>query len=374
MPICPKDRHLLGFTYDNLFYFDKCLPMGCRTSCAIFESFSKALHWIATHKLKIQGVTHILDDFIFVGPPQSPVTSNNLQSFLDLCFECNIPIKESKTVLPSTCIIAHGIEVDSVKMEARLPQDKLTKARDLLILYSTKRKITLKQLQSLIGLLNFACKAVAPGRAFLRRLVDLSCGVSKGHHHISLNIQARADIAAWLYFLQSFNGVSMFLHHKWSSSDAIKLFSDAAGNLGYAAVFGAKWLAGQWSEEWHSIHITAKELFPIVLAVEIWGPYLSNRKILFKTDNAAVAEIVNKQSCKDPTTMALVRCFVIASLRNNILFRATHISGSSNVVPDRLSRLQFQEARKLAPWLDPLPTQVPPHLMSVNLKPWQDNS
>jgi hypothetical protein len=314
IPICPQDRHLLGFMYEGNFYFDKCLPMGCRTSCAIFESFSKALHWIATHKLNIQGVTHILDDFIFIGPPQSSETSNNLQAFLDMCDECNIPIKESKTVLATTCISAHGIEVDSIKMEARLPQDKLTRARDLLILYTNKRTITLKQLQSLIGLLNFACKVVVPGRAFLRRLVDLTCGISKSHHHISLNCQARADISAWLCFLKSFNGTSIFLHHTWSNSEAIKLYSDAAGSLGYAAVFGAKWLAGEWSPEWHSVHITAKELFPIVLAVEIWGLYLDNKKILFKTDNSAVAEVINKQSCKDPITMALVRRFVIASL------------------------------------------------------------
>lgn len=31
-------------------------------------------------------------------------------------------------------------------------------------------KLTLKQLQSLIGLLNYACNVVLPGRAFLRRL------------------------------------------------------------------------------------------------------------------------------------------------------------------------------------------------------------
>lgn len=47
IPVKPEDRYLLGFTVQGQFYFDKCLPMGCRTSCAIFERFSRALQWIA---------------------------------------------------------------------------------------------------------------------------------------------------------------------------------------------------------------------------------------------------------------------------------------------------------------------------------------
>ena len=40
--------------------------MGCVSSCAIFESFSSALEWIATPKLGCHGVVHILDDFLFI--------------------------------------------------------------------------------------------------------------------------------------------------------------------------------------------------------------------------------------------------------------------------------------------------------------------
>lgn len=48
---------------------------------------------------------------------------------------------------------------------------------------------------SLIGLLNFACSVVCPpGRAFLRRLIDLIIGISKAHHSIWLTSLAHADI------------------------------------------------------------------------------------------------------------------------------------------------------------------------------------
>lgn len=32
IPVNPADYHLLGFSWDNEFYFDKCLPMGASSS------------------------------------------------------------------------------------------------------------------------------------------------------------------------------------------------------------------------------------------------------------------------------------------------------------------------------------------------------
>ena len=42
-------------------------PMGASSSCQLFETFSTALQWILNAKFYIQGVSHLLDDFFFVG-------------------------------------------------------------------------------------------------------------------------------------------------------------------------------------------------------------------------------------------------------------------------------------------------------------------
>ena len=39
IPIHPADYSLLGMKFDNLYYFDRCLPMGLSSSCNIFEAF-----------------------------------------------------------------------------------------------------------------------------------------------------------------------------------------------------------------------------------------------------------------------------------------------------------------------------------------------
>lgn len=365
IPVLPADRFLLGFAFKGQYYFDKCLPMGCRMSCSIFESFSSALQWVATNKLGVAGISHILDDFIFVGPANSSNVDSDLKKFLKMCKNCAIPIKQSKTVLPTTTIVAHGIEVDSQKMMLLLPQDKVKGCVDMLEKYKIRKRVTLRELQSLIGSLSFACRVVRPGRAFLRRLIDLTTKVNVQHHHIKLSAQARADLNAWHLFLRSFNGCSVFLNNVWLDSDQIKLFSDASGSIGFGAVFGSKWLCGNWPPLLAPLHITFKELFPIVLCLEIWGPALKNHKILFKTDNAAVAAIINKQSSKDPKIMLLVRRLVLAGLKFNILFRSQHIPGFSNTIPDLISRFRLQEVKAIAPWLDPQPTEVPLSLFSL---------
>ena len=62
-----------------------------------------------------------------------------------------------------------------------------------------------------------------------------------------------------------------------------------------------------WPEEFGSFHIDILELFPIVLAVETWGRTMTNRRILFLSDNEATAFVLNKMSSKDSIMMKLVR-------------------------------------------------------------------
>jgi hypothetical protein len=359
LPVHPSDYHLLGFTWMGKIYFDKRLAMGCASSCQIFERFSCALQWLISKYIPGAMVSHILDDFIFVGCAGSSKCWDQLHSFLGICAQIGLPIKDSKTVYPCTDIAVHGLQLNSATMIASLPADKINKAITQLLNLSHKKKISLLALQSICGLLNFACKAVVPGRPFLRRMINLTIGLSKPFHHARVNREVRADAHAWIIFFQSFNGKSMFLNDPWLSSETLQLGTDAS-NIGYSAVYGSKWFAGHWPMSWSDKHITVKEIFPIVLALQIWAPVWKNHKIRFICDNMAVVEIINSQSCKDAFIMHFVRKLVVTSLVNNILFRAQHIAGRDNKLCDQLSRDMFQEARQTAPWLDTNPTQIPP--------------
>ena len=98
--------------------------------------------------------------------------------------------------------------------QLRLPDDKLRHLRALLRDWGSRRSCTRKELESLIGLLNHACKVVRPGRSFLERMLDLLHSVHCPPNSpvpLRLNQGFHADLAWWRWFLERWNGVSFLL-------------------------------------------------------------------------------------------------------------------------------------------------------------------
>jgi hypothetical protein len=181
LPVSPLDYELLGFTFDGMFYFDKCMPMGCSISCSLFEKFSSFLEYKVKQLASTPLVTHYLDDFLFISNSASSC-SRLMLTFTSMCsmlLTLGVPLAPEKTVGPVNTIQYLGLQIDAVRKQIRVPPSKVSttcqQIRDLL----SKRKATLATLQSLLGSLNFLCKAIAPGRAFLRRLIALTCGLKK---------------------------------------------------------------------------------------------------------------------------------------------------------------------------------------------------
>ena len=343
MPIDPNDYHLLGFTFGQQYFYDRCLPMGCSTSCQTFEKFSQALQWLLINHFEISGITHILDDFIFVGPSNSNLCRSALETFLVLAEDVKVPIKKEKTVLPTTCRAVHGVLIDTVKLEVRLPIDKIEKIREMLINIKNRRTVKLNELQSLLGLLSFACSVIVPG-SFLRRLYNLTCGTHRPHHYV--NKSAKLDMEAWFSFLKNFTGIRFFLNDVWVSSDKLLLYPDASSTIGYAAVFVSKWFAVRWHKSFSSADICLLELFPIMLAVEIWGEKMSNSSVVFLTHNEALVAIINKQTSKFERIMKLLRQFVLSCMYHNILFEARYMREKETILLINYLNLIFRKQKR----------------------------
>lgn len=355
IPIREADQHLLGFTLDDKFYVDAVLPMGASSSCAIFDRFSSCLKWVAINKLGCSFIVHILDDFLFIVKGEKSCNSQ-LSIFLEFCDTIGVPTKPDKTYRAAKQLTFAGILLDTDRREARLPDDKLAKCREMIESFLTRRKVTLRELQSLIGTLNFACSVIVPGRPFLRRLIDLTVGVPNKALHISLTNASKKDLEVWLVFLKNFNGRSFFIDDRQISNDRLNLYTDSAGALGYGAIFGTHWFSGRWPEDWKQYSIAVLELYPIVAAISVWGEEWSNKTICFHSDNQSVVYVINRQTSRDTKIMTLVRKMVSLCLKYNIVFISKHIPGAYNVLPDLLSRFQYSKFRQAAPWADRQPT------------------
>lgn len=109
-----------------------------------------------------------------------------------------------KNTDPNLTITFLGIQFDTIDMFMRPSQDKLDNLKQTIYLFLQRKKVTIKSLQSLIGLLNFACKTVAPGRSFCRRLIDATLGVKKQHHKVRITLDIKPDLTVWQQFFKNF--------------------------------------------------------------------------------------------------------------------------------------------------------------------------
>ena len=85
-------------------------------------------------------------------------------------------------------------------MTARLPQEKISLYASKLSGLMRSRTVKLKKIQSVIGCLQFATSIILPGKAFTRRLIDTTIGVTKPFHCVTVNVETRSDIRMWYLF------------------------------------------------------------------------------------------------------------------------------------------------------------------------------
>ena len=301
IPIRPKERGLLGFRWRCKVYFDCALPMGCSSSAAIFQTFSDALVWMAKETFGCTTIVNVLDDFLFIEDNEW-LGNVALGSFSRLCDLLGVPLKKSKTVPPRSSIIFFlGSELDAVQRMLLLPGEKVAStAADIDAALKEAKSIKLRDLQSIIGKLNFACIAVPLGGPFLRRLIDRTRGTFVAWHRITITVQARKDLEAWLHFLNFFNGRSMFSQRYWDATSLIVLGTDASGSYGFGAICENSWLAGCWPTQMSRESIAVKEMVPVVVALDTWAARLKGRCVKIVSDNLSIVCAINAQSCRDP--------------------------------------------------------------------------
>ena len=350
------------FWRDN-FYVDLTLPFGLRSAPFIFDSVASMVEWILRTNYHIRFLFHYLDDFLTLAPANSSECATNVTIARSVFHQLGLPLHPGKCEGPSSTLVFLGIELDSVAQVARLPPHKFAATIDLLQAWSTKRWCTRKELESLIGSLQHVCKIIPPGRSFLRRMINLLSTFRSPAHPIRLNLEFRCDLAWWREFFTTWDGVSFFRMPSISSLPDLFVATDAAGSVGFGAIWGTAWFAGPWPSAWSSTSITLLELFPLVAAAHVWGHHWQRLKVQFLCDNAAVVAILNSGSSRDQPIMHLVRRLTLVACRQHFSFSARHIPGHRNSAADALSRLHFQEFHQLLPSADPLPTVLPPFLL-----------
>ena len=265
-----------------------------------------------------------------------------------ICASC--PLSLEKTEWASQQVLFLGVLLDVRNYMLVIPVDK--RDRVLLQICTTiaKRKLTIKQIQQMTGLLNFLNRALVPGRAFTRCMYSKISGlknaentkrVLKHYHHISLDAEFLANCKIWEQFLENcgYRGLCRPFLDILGDKSALDsgFYSDASGckTKGFSCFYQGKWIFGIWEPgfiESKNPSIEYLELFALIAGIITWHKDLSNRRIIIHCDNQAVVEMVNSNSSKCKNCMILIRKLVLNNLFHNRRIYVRYIRTARNIL------------------------------------------
>ena len=285
-----------------------------------------------------------------------------------VCRQLGLSIKHAKGALGQVVDFL-CLEIDFLRMEARLPARKITEALEWVNKLLGKRSCTLLEIQELAGLLNFASKVIPLGRTFCRRLYDAELNFPRGKHtRRRIPAPMRADLRWWAEILPKHTGVRVIQKQRQQRF----IWSDAAGTKGIggfmlppgiippmeppltadmlALVWPEHCFAGNVQPRYKDAHINVKEMLAIRFALKKWSAELSNCSLLIHCDNSAVVGGIRQKTSRGELMTVLRRTLLVAA-QFDIELMIKWIPSEENALADALSRFDMVRIAKLAPQL-----------------------
>ncbi len=181
-------------------------------------------------------------------------------------------------------------------------------------------------------LLNFACRVVAPGRPFLRRLYSLKEGMKKRlpHYRLSLSAATKQDLHTWETFLQSYNGITIFGdgHMMTTGERGICVTTSPHG---WRVEKEGQFLRGNWPK---ALLVRSAApwaaLLPWLVVAKAWGDTLKDTRLVMEVADDDLVSLVNTQNHKNKVVMGVVRKCVGLLLKHNIHWVAQRVPVNFN--------------------------------------------
>ena len=112
-----------------------------------------------------------LDDFLIIENSFDRCNAA-LSSLIQVLRKLGFSINYKKVEGPCRSLIFLGVMIDTVAYTLSLPNEKMCEFIDQLWDFRGRRRASKRQLESLIGSLNWAGQVIQGGRTYLRRMID----------------------------------------------------------------------------------------------------------------------------------------------------------------------------------------------------------
>ncbi|CAC5406931.1 unnamed protein product [Mytilus coruscus] len=288
IPVDPKDYNLIGFSWKGHYFVDRVLPMGLKSSAFICQTVTNAVRFIAkNHDISL---INYLDDFAGAEiSEKADISYKKLKWVLD---SCGLEESVEKASSPSHRMSFLGVWFDTEKMTMEVTPDRLVEIFDLVSFWLNKDTASLKEVQSLIGKLNFIASCVRPGRIFISRILNFLREFKNEDCVLEVSLELKHDLLWWSEFLEIYNGVSLLNLQEWTEPDEY-MASDAC-LVGCGGVSNGQFFHCVFPDfiVQQNLHINALELLSVIVCLKLWGQ--KGRKICIQCDNMVSVQVINQ--------------------------------------------------------------------------------
>ncbi|XP_041980248.1 uncharacterized protein LOC121733913 [Aricia agestis] len=331
LPIATGHRRFLRLIYRGQLLEMTCLPFGLSTAPRVFTSLT---NWIA-ETLRDQNLRVIVycDDFL-IAHQDKLILQGHCQVLINRLQYLGWQINQEKSMTqPLKALDFLGITWNPWNNTKCLPVDKIRTIKQKISCVLSLGETCLEDLQSLIGILNFATFVVPRGklhlRALLRFLKPLLRAPARRMVHIPSEVSS--ELRWWFQECHRTTPIHLPPPTHFVTTDA----SDVA----WGAQVDNQSLSGSWSVAEQHLHCNIKEMLAILKVLESHGHSLAQTTTLFQCDNkTVVAYLRNEGGMKSfPLMTTTYRVFELLD-RFQINLTAQYLPGMFNSTADHLSR------------------------------------
>ena len=335
------------------------LAFGLRSAVRIFQGVAELILRIL--RVRCTDIKHLIrfdmsyiDDSACVAATKA-AAAKWLKNWKILMLDLGMPWQESKIVPPTKLIELLGIMVCSRTLTMFVHESRVQKALQLMQTFERSNGLTLKQVQSIMGHLNFIAQVVRFARLFLRGLAimikELNAsfrqrGLLPGpNSRMQLTRRVKIDFAIWRALLITFNGIDVAAP---TSYPALKCGPAQCDASFYGAGFFMQGVHGhvKWSrDEIFDAHGKAKvstayvEAKGLLFLLQSLAPYWAGKYVHIHLDNhALVGMMLGERTKSEQVLPIIVDCLAII-VAYAVKPKFTPIGTDDMIFADPLSRL-----------------------------------
>lgn len=344
-PIDPYDYGLIGMYWKGMYFWDINSPQGLRTGAMFCQRVTDSIRFIMNNMGFF--LLNYLDDLH--GCEEKTKAWNSFRALLRLMENLGRDVAPNKTTKPTDVIEVLGVWFDVMLQIIAITPTRMEEILYILQEWKFKGSATKKEMQQLIGKLQFVSKCVRPGRIFISRLLRWMKQMTDWEVR-NLDDETRKDIRFWYEMLPQFSGVSIMWHLELETPDTVIASDSCLTGCG----------AHTESEFFHSVfpdtvltstnNISEREVLTVCASLKVFGHHISGKKVVFYCDNQASVACINSGRAHNAFMQKVLREIAFVSTMGQFWIRAKFLQGKMNRKADILSRwhLDPMSAQKFA--------------------------